>query len=129
MTIAIGSIIFAALMILVTKAPVALAMAKASGGYDNRYPRDQQAQLQGFGKRAVGAHVNAIEAFPVFVAGVLVSLWTQAPIETISNLCLVFIAARCAYTISYWLNIHMLRSTTWTVGFVSSVWLMCLALP
>jgi len=129
MTIIIGSIIFAALMVMITKVPVAIAMAKSPDGYDNKYPRDQQAHLQGFGKRALGAHVNAIEAFPFFAAGVLVSLYAQVPIESVSNLCLTFVVARCAYTILYWLNFDMLRSATWTVGFVSSVWLMCLALP
>jgi len=129
MTIVIGSIIFAALMIIVTKVPVALAMAKSGGGYDNKYPRDQQAQLQGFGKRALGAHVNSLEAFPIFVAGVLASLWAQAPIESVSNLCVTFIMARSAYTVFYWLNVDILRSSVWTVGFISSIWLMWLALP
>jgi len=129
MTIVIGSMIFAVLMVVVTKLPVALAMAKSKGGYDNKYPRDQQAQLQGFGKRALGAHVNAIEAFPIFAIGVLASLWAQAPIDTVTNLCMTFVVARCVYTIFYWLNFDSLRSLVWTVGFVSSVWLMCLALP
>jgi len=129
MTIVIGSMIFAVLMIVMTKLPVALAMAKSNGGYDNKYPRDQQAQLQGFGKRALGAHVNAIEAFPLFAAGVLVALWAQAPIETVTNLCMTFVAARCAYTICYWFNFDSVRSLVWTVGFASSIWLMCLALP
>ena len=63
-------------MILVTKAPVALAQSKEGRGYDNRNPRVQQSRLTGFGARALAAHQNMIEAFPVFAAGVLVVLAT-----------------------------------------------------
>ena len=129
MTIAIGSLIFALLLTIITKIPVAVAMAKVKGGYDNKYPRDQQAKLEGFGKRAVGAHINSIEAFPFFAAGLLTALWAQAPIETVNILCIAYIAARVAHAVFYWMNIDSLRSLSWLAGIVSAVWLMCLALP
>lgn len=51
--------------------PVARAMAEEGGGrYDNHHPRAQQARLTGFGARALAAHLNSIEAFPLFAAGV-----------------------------------------------------------
>jgi len=127
MTIIIGSVIFTALLIVVSKAPVALQMAKQQGGYDNVYPRDQQSTLKGFGKRALAAHNNSIEAFPLFATGVLLALWANADVTTTQNLCVVFICSRIAYLICYWVNINVLRSTVWTVGFVCSVWLMALA--
>jgi len=129
MTIIIGSIIIAALMIMITRLPVTLAMAKSEGGYNNKCPRDQQAQLDGFGRRAVGAHTNSIEAFPLFATGVILALMFQAPINMVENLSLAFVAARCVYTFAFWMNIDLLRSTAWAAGFVSSLWLMWLALP
>lgn len=128
MSLAIVCLLIAAALILVTKAPVGIAMAKLDGRYDNRTPRAQQSRLQGFGARAMGAHQNAIEAFPLFAAGVLAALWANAPLETVNTLCLVFIAARVAYMILYWLDIDKLRSVVWGVGMVCSFWLMVLAL-
>ncbi|TGN08150.1 MAPEG family protein [Leptospira ilyithenensis] len=66
MTIPYVCILFSLLLIYINKIPVSLAMAKEEGGSDNHYPRDQQARLTGIGKRALGAHQNSIEAFPVF---------------------------------------------------------------
>ena len=124
-----GSVIFSALLIMVSKAPVAYAMSKQEGGYDNHYPRDQQAKLTGLGKRALGGHTNSIEAFPLFASGVAFALIGNAEITTIQNLCIVFICSRVAYLICYWIDQDFLRSTFWSVGFISSIWLMALALP
>lgn len=66
-------LLFAALMLVLTKAPVAWAQQR-TGRYDNHDPRAQQRELTGFGARALAAHQNTIEAFPLFAAGVLVSL-------------------------------------------------------
>lgn len=129
MTIAVGSIIFAALMMMFSKAPLAIAQGRSEGGYDNNNPREQQDKLTGFGRRALASHQNAIEAFPLFAAGVLLALWAQAPMETVNMLCLAFVVSRVAYTVFYLLDVATLRSLVWAVGFVSSIWLMVLALP
>ncbi len=129
MTIIVASLIAAALLIMVSKIPVAIEMSKQKGGYDNRYPRDQQAILTGLGKRALGAHNNTIEAFPLFASAVLLALWSQADTNMIQNLCVVFICARVAYLVCYWLNSDKLRSVVWGIGFFACIWLMALALP
>lgn len=129
MEIIVYCVIAAALLIVLSKMPVAMAMAKQKEGYDNRYPRDQQAALTGFGKRAVSAHQNCIEAFPLFAVGVLLALLGNADLATVQNLCVVFICSRIAYLICYWMDIHAIRSLVWTVGFVASIWLMALAIP
>ena len=129
MTIVIGSVIFAALMIFITKAPLAAAMNKLEGGYDNATPRAQQDRLDGFGLRARGAHENSIEAFPLFAIGVLLALWAEASLEQMQILCLAFVVARIAYCVFYWIDQDKLRSTAWFVGVGSSIWLMTLALP
>ena len=129
MTIIIYSVVAAALLIMLSKIPLGIAMSKSKGGYDNRYPRDQQAALQGFGKRALSAHQNCIEAFPLFAAGVCLSLIAKADMALVQNLCVVFICSRMAYLICYWMDIEKLRSLIWSVGFICSIWLMILGLP
>jgi len=128
MSIAILCMIAAAALIVITKGPLAVAMAKVDGKYDNRTPRGQQSRLEGFGLRALGAHQNSIEAFPLFAAGVLAALWAQADISTVNNLCLAFVAARILYVILYLADVDKLRSLVWTAGLVCCFWLMALAL-
>lgn len=119
-------LIFSALMILLTKVPVAMAMAERDG-YDNRHPRAQQAQLTGFGARALAAHQNMLEAFPVFAAGLLLALWAEADPFWTTTLALAFVAARVVYTILYLGNFSIMRSMVWGVGFGASLGLMVLA--
>ena len=128
MTVPIICLILSALMILVTKAPVALAQAKEGRGYDNRNPRAQQSRLTGFGARALAAHQNMIEAFPVFAAGLLLALVAGVQGQWVGILCIAFVAARIAYSIFYWIDIHALRSLSWGVGFGASLGLMALPL-
>ncbi|MFO7764405.1 MAG: MAPEG family protein [Wenzhouxiangellaceae bacterium] len=129
MTVPISCLILSALMILVTEAPVALAQAREGRGYDNRYPREQQARLTGFGARALAAHQNMIEAFPVFVAGPLLALVAGAQGQWREILVIVFVAARVAYSLCYWADIHVLRRLGWGLGFGASIALMALPLP
>lgn len=56
----------AMLLPYLAKGPVAWAMVKA-GGYDNHHPRTQQAQLTGFGARALAGHQNAFESLLILV--------------------------------------------------------------
>jgi len=102
-------------------APVALAMARQPGGYDNKTPRDQQASLQGWGRRAVAAHLNGFEAFPAFAAAVLVaSIAGGDPVWT-TRLAVAFVTARTLYLPLYIFDLDRLRSLVWGVGFVSTV--------
>jgi len=126
MSIAMLCLIFSALMILLTKVPVAMAMAE-EGGYDNRHPRAQQARLTGFGARALAAHQNMLEAFPVFAAGLLLALWAEADAFWTTAFALAFVFARVVYTILYLGDYPVLRSMSWSVGFAASLGLMVLA--
>lgn len=128
MNLPILCLLLSAVMILLTKVPVAMAMARLPGGYDNRQPRAQQARLEGFGARALAAHQNMIEAFPIFAAGLLAALWAGADGPWTSLLALVFVAARVVYTICYLTDVHVLRSLSWGVGFFASIGLMVLAM-
>jgi len=129
MTLIISSVIFAALLIIISKIPVAISMGKERGGYDNRQPRKQQAALTNFGQRALGAHINSTEAFPLFATGVCLALISQANIIAVQNLCVIFCCARIAYLVCYWVDMDKIRSIIWTTGFGACIWLMALAIP
>ena len=115
----------AALMLVLTKVPVAVAMTRIDKkGYDNNNPRTQQAALTGWGARAMAAHANMFEAFPLFAAGVLVTQVTNVQGTTVDTLAGLFILARIAYTALYLMDWATLRSVAWGIGFLSSLGLL-----
>lgn len=121
-------VVVAFLLTLASKAPVALAMHRLPGGYDNRTPREQQARLEGWGRRALSAHLNSFEAFPAFAVAVLMAASGDADPAWVGGLAVTFVAARIAYIGLYIADLHLLRSTFWTIGFAATVGLYALAL-
>jgi len=121
MTIAEWCLLFMGVMLALSKAPVAKAQ-NDTGGYDNHHPRAQQSTLTGWGARALAAHHNHLEAFPLFAAGVLVAERVSTS-PAISLLAVLVVIARVVYTALYIANISTLRSIVWGVGYLS-----CLAL-
>ena len=103
------------LMPFLAKAPLALAMHKESR-YDNKYPRAQQQRLDGFGARATAAHYNCFEALACFAPAVLAVLAVDAVNQTAVLCAWLFVAARVAYIVCYWLNQDVLRSVSWVVA-------------
>lgn len=128
MTIPFLCIFLAFLLNMVSKAPVAIAMAWQDGGYDNKNPRVQQAELVGWGRRAVAAHLNGFEAFPAFAAAVLVAAASGADPGWTSRLAVAFVIARVFYIPLYIFNLDLLRSAVWTVGLVATGCLFLLPL-
>ena len=120
MTIPFFCVFLAFLLNIISKGPVAIAMAQQSGGYDNKNPRDQQANLDGWGRRAVAAHLNSFEAFPAFAAAVLVAVVAGADPTWTIRLAVTFIVARTLYLPLYLLDLDLLRSATWTIGFAAT---------
>jgi uncharacterized MAPEG superfamily protein len=86
------------------------------GTVDNKYPRRQQAQLEGIGARAVGAHQNAWEALALFTPAVVVSHLANAPAGTAATLSLVFVAVRALHGCFYLANLDALRSLSFFVA-------------
>ncbi|WP_411822823.1 MAPEG family protein [Leptospira sp. 'Mane'] len=121
MTIPYVCILFSLLLIYINRIPVSLATAKEKGGTDNHYPRDQQVRLTGFGKRALGAHLNSLEAFPIFAIGVLVSGFNDADDTFMTYISVAFVLIRILYSIFYLTDRTRLRSVAWTIGLVLSV--------
>ena len=107
---------------------VAAEMSKLAGGYNNNDPRGQQAQLEGRGKRALGAHQNAIEAFAPFAAGVLAALQRGVAAELVAALAVGFIVLRTIYMFAYLGDRATLRSSVWGLGMAVVATLMILAI-
>ena len=121
-------ILAAFLVVLGSKIPVAVAMARRPSGYDNHNPRDQQAALDGWGRRAVAAHLNGFEAFPPFAAAVLVAVLAGGDPLWTARLAVLFVAARVVYVALYILDLSTLRSVVWSLGFGATVALFVLPL-
>lgn len=128
MTILIYCLLVALILPFVAKAPVAFAMNK-DGGYDNKHPRAQQAQLIGFGARALAAHQNAFESLVVFAPAILLAIATNHTGYTIQYLAITHILARVAYQIFYLLNWDKLRSTVWAIGLIACFVIVWQCLP
>ena len=125
MSTVLWCLFIAGLLHVVSKAPLAVAQSQSPGGYDNHNPRDQQAALEGWGKRALAAHQNQIESFPLFAAGALVSVAMGVTSVTVGYLAMAYVVARLVYFFLYIKDISTLRSLVWGVGFASSMALLC----
>ncbi|MBC9250863.1 hypothetical protein A9179_11300 [Pseudomonas alcaligenes] len=124
MSIPFWCVLIAAVLIYVAKLPVAKAMNAEAGGYDNHNPRAQQARLTGLGARAHAAHLNSIEIFPLFVAGVLMAHTTQVFGWWVDLLAILFVITRVLYLVLYWRDVPTLRSLVWIVGLACCLLLM-----
>jgi len=116
LNIPILSLLFAGLLPLVPKIPMSLAIIRVGKGYDNSYPRDQQATLDGMGRRAVAAHNNSFEAFPLFAVGVLLALHTQVTSGLLEVYCAVWVLSRFAYVWLYVFNYPKWRTLMYGVA-------------
>jgi uncharacterized MAPEG superfamily protein len=128
MTLPLGCIGIAFLLVYLPKLVSSLAMSKMPGGYDNKEPRAQQAKLAGWGARAHAAHLNGFEAFAPFAAAVLVAVVAHADPKWTNILALTHVGARTVYPFIYLANLGTLRSAIWTVGFGATLALFALPL-
>lgn len=128
MTTLIITLFIATLLPYVAKIPLAYAMHK-SGGYNNHYPREQQARLTGFGARAMAAHQNSFESLIVFSTAVLANLATDNVNPMIEQLAIAYIVLRVVYYFMYWYNLATLRSTVWFLGLLCSLTMLWHCVP
>lgn len=119
MTVPFVCVLIAFLQIYLTRIPVTMAMRRQPGGYDNHNGRDQQAQLTGWGRRALASHQNSIEAFPPFAAAVVICYLAKGSLGGATALSLIFVAARMAYPLFYIADIAPARSLSWLIGVVA----------
>ena len=90
-------------------------------GFDNSRPRDPAFFADPLRARALGAHINGIEAFPFFAAAVLLAEFRAAPQNLINELAALFLIVRIAYVLTYLGDRPTLRSILWNIGFAINV--------
>ncbi len=127
MDIPFACVAYAFALQFLTKVPVGMAQGQSRGGYDNRNPREQQATLVGWGRRALGAHQNAFEAFPGFAAAVLAAHAAGVPEGLQTGLAVTFVVARTLHPALYIADVHIGRSLAWFVGLGATLGLFALA--
>jgi len=100
---------------------------KQFGTVDNKLPRLQEAQLTGRGARAMGAHNNAFETFPMFATAVIIAHIAGADPGWSTIFALVFVAARIVHGFLYLSDVDTARSAIFGVGQLCSLALFILA--
>lgn len=102
-------------------------VAKSSApGYNNRNPRAWIAKQEGNYKvqRANGAHLNALEAFAPFAAGVVLAQLAGVDHGRIALLAVAFVIARVLHGVLYVADVPLARSLAWAAGFACVVILL-----
>lgn len=125
MTIPFACVAAAFLLIYAIRVAVIVAL-RGTGRFDNRHPRDQQAKLEGWGKRANAAHANSFEGFGPFAASVFVAHLGHADPQWSTLLAVVYVVARTVYPVLYVANVSTARSLVWGVGFLATLALFIL---
>jgi uncharacterized MAPEG superfamily protein len=111
--------VFGTLMLyLVTIAPVKWIGFRR---FDNAKPRDPAFYQDPIAARALGAHLNGIEAFPFFATAVLLAEFHAGPQRAIDELAVLFLIVRIAYVFTYLGNRPTLRSILWSIGMAINI--------
>ena len=118
MTVAEWCIFGAVMLYLLT---IALFKAVGFRRFDNSKPRDPAFFEDPLRARALGAHLNGIEAFPFFAAAVLLAEFRAAPQHLINELAVLFLIVRIAYVLTYLGDRPALRTILWSIGFALNV--------
>jgi uncharacterized MAPEG superfamily protein len=96
-----------------------IAIAKANGRdkFDNARPRSAAFYKDPFRARALGAHQNGIETFPLFAAAVILAEMRGVRQPVVDGLAVAFLVVRIAYVAAYLKDRARLRSAIFAVGF------------
>jgi uncharacterized MAPEG superfamily protein len=100
-------------------APYFLSVAARSEAARSHYVGDPRAfsdSLSGWRRRAHLAHLNAFEATPAILAGVIVSELAGAPRQHTDLLALAFVSFRLLHALLYIADKPVLRSHAWRLG-------------
>ncbi len=127
MTTPFWCILVASLLPYVWSGAAVKARIDQFGQLDNRHPRAQEAQLEGWGARALGASANGFETFPLFAASVFVAHLCGAAEGASATWSLVYVASRIVHGLVYVGDIDKLRSLAFGVGQACCVALFVLA--
>ena len=106
-------------VLVVVLAPYFLSVAARSQVARSAYVQDPRAYsdtLSGWRKRAHLAHLNAFEATPAILAGVVIAELAQAPRTHVDALAIAFVLARVLHAALYVADKPMPRSHAWRAG-------------
>ena len=106
---------------------VIVATAKSTKLYDNADPR-LATNYQGWRTRAYAAHSNALEAFPLFAAAVLLATLRGADGTFVDVAAIVWFVARILYWRTYVTGQATARSIVWFVATLASLAIFLAAL-
>lgn len=101
--------------------PYFLSVAARSAARRSEYVQDPRAyseSLAGWRKRAHLAHLNAFEAVPSILAGVVIAELAAAPRLHVDVLASLFVLFRLLHAALYIADRPMLRSHAWRLGIV-----------
>jgi uncharacterized MAPEG superfamily protein len=115
MTVAEWCVFGTLLLYLLTITPIKWIRFRS---FDNARPRDPAFYNDPVAARALGAHLNGIEAFPFFAFAVLLAEFRGGPQRFINELAVLFLIVRIAYVFTYLGDRPTLRSILWSVGFL-----------
>ena len=107
-------------LFIVTFFPMILAFIggylryKHVDNFDNRHPREQQAELTGVAARILAAQKNAWEAL-IF--------YSSVNLRELSGAAILFLACRVLHPIFYALDLALFRSLIFMVGWLSCVYI------
>jgi uncharacterized MAPEG superfamily protein len=121
MTIALWCVLAAGLL------PYVFVGVGKSRGVDNHSPRVAEAALTGVRQRAIWAHQNGFEAFPLFAAAVIINHLLRGPNAVANQLALAFVVVRVVYGFLYMADLATLRSLSWLAGIACVVGLFATA--
>lgn len=95
-------------------------IAKADERLDVHNPRDVHAVQTGLRKRAYGAHLNGLEAFPLFAAAVVTVTVRADPSVMLDAMAITWLVVRLAYTAAYLLDLARIRPALWALSVIVS---------
>ena len=95
-------------------------IAKADDRLDVHNPRDVHALQTGLRKRAYGAHLNGLEAFPLFAVAVLTVTVRAGPSALLDGMADDRLVVRLAYMAAYLTDMVRIRPALWALSVIIS---------
>ena len=118
MTVAEWAVFGTLMLYLLTIMPIKWAGFRR---FDNARPRDPAFYEDPLAARALGAHLNGIEAFPFFATAVLLAEFRAGQQRLIDELAVLFLIVRIAYVLTYLGNRPRLRTILWGIGLAINI--------
>lgn len=121
------SILFAVLLPVMLSGLSGYYRQKYCGVYDNNYPREQSAQLTGWGARAYSAQQNSWESLITYCASVFVAISVGVLPQALAIVAGVYMLARTLFCVCYLCNWATARSLVYLVGLGCCLYMFYLA--